>query len=222
MYTAQGYPSNLTDLMRHISQPRLQEYIRRFLYDVLNPAAVIPGADVSIHDCLMFSGRVRVCHLAVSIYYAPSDVCGIGGMHRKIIQSTRSWYKGPERRDTVFVVKDQEQDGFQGLDVARVMLFFDFTFLDTVYPCALVEWFTMAGQWPCDTAGMWIVKPDMIRGWQVTSVIHLDTILHGAHLMPIFSNIPLPRQFTYHYTLSAFHSYYVNKYINHHSHKIAF
>jgi hypothetical protein len=208
--------------MRHIQQPRLHEYIRRFLYDILNPNSVIPGADISIEQCPVFFGRVRVYHSATSIYYAPSDISGTGGMHRERIRATPSWYKGAARYDTVFITKDQEQDGFRGLHVGRVFLFFDFHFAGALYPCALVEWFVPCDLHRCELTRMWLVKPDVVRGCRVTSVIHVDTILRGAHLIGAYGNHPLPRGFSFQHTLYAFQSYYVNKFIDHHSHEIAF
>jgi hypothetical protein len=142
--TARGYPADLEALMRHIQQPHLQEYIRRFLFDIFNPESLIPGCDVPLHECPPFTNRIYVYHSATSTYYAPSDVCGTGGMHRETIQATPSWYHEAPRYDTVFVAKDQDVAGFAGLHVARVMLFFNFKLGNICYPCALVEWFVLS------------------------------------------------------------------------------
>ena len=53
------------------------------------------------------------------------------------------------------------------------------------------------------------------------SVIHLDTILRGAHLMGIAGSHPIPHQLKYTDSLDAFKSFYVNKYIDYHAHEIA-
>jgi hypothetical protein len=222
--TARGYPANLEALMRHIHQPRLQEYIRRFLFDTFNPESPIPGCDVALGDCPPFAGRIYVYHSATSTYYAPSDVCGVGGMHRETIRATPSWYRGAPRYDTVFVANDQDVAGFAGLHVARVMLFFDFKLGDVRYPCALVEWFIPSNtiRQPCEVTGMWVVERDLVRGQRVMSVIHTDTILRAAHLMALYGDRPLPRHFRFHQTLHSFHSYYVNKFIDYHAHEIVF
>ena len=70
---------------------------------------------------------------------------------------------------------------------------------------------------------MWRVKPDFDH-WQqcVCSVIHLDSILHAAHLLPIFGEEFIPRNLWFYQSLCAFQLYYVNMYADHHSHEVAF
>ncbi|KAI0073291.1 hypothetical protein K474DRAFT_1686266 [Panus rudis PR-1116 ss-1] len=60
------------------------------------------------------------------------------------------------------------------------------------------------------------------NGEHVSFVIHIDTILHGAHLIPVFRQGFLPNDFHYSYSLDCFRSYYVNKYADHHMHEIAY
>jgi hypothetical protein len=206
-----------------IDEPRFPEYIRRFLFDMLYPLSPVPGSDTPLINCPALSGgKIRIFHSATSVYYAPSDICGIGGMHRETVRACPSWFKGPQRYDTVFITKDQTVNGFRGLHVARVRLFFDFTHSNILFPCALVEWFVPQDTRPCDLTRMWVVEPEMLRGKRVTSIVHLDTILRGAHLIGKHGNVLVPRRFQFYHSLSSFHSYYVNKYIDHHSHEIAF
>lgn len=43
---------------------------------------------------------------------------------------------------------------------------------------------------------MWIVEPELDSdGGHVRSVIHVDTILHSAHLMPVFRIVDIPARF---------------------------
>jgi hypothetical protein len=99
------------------------------------------------------------------------------------IRSTKSWYNGAPRRDCVFIGNsDSEEPGFAGLHVARVLLFFSFNHDMLTYPCAFVHWFSTVGDTPCDETGMWMVEPDFIGSKRVLGVIHLDTIMRGAHL----------------------------------------
>ena len=92
--------------------------------------------------------------------------------------------------------------------------------LDTmVYPCALVQWFQTIGDEPDRDTGMWMVKPEYTTSnnrQQSWSVIHLDCILRGAHLLPIFDERFIPHNLHYSETLDAFQAFYVNKYIDHH------
>lgn len=183
--------------------------------------------DVSLNLCPLLHEalRIHVFHSAISTYYAPSDLSGIGGMHRERIRATPSWKKGPGRYDCVFVETGGDDDlvGFRGLHVARVLLFFSFDFDGKPYPCALVQWFTTYGESPCVDTGLWQVQPDVdARGRRVTSVIHIDSILRGAHLIGVFGTQALPRTFSYTDTLHSFRLFYVNKYADHHSHEIAF
>ena len=81
LYTkASGYLKNIHALSQHI--PDLQIHIRRFLYDQLNPDSEVFGMDVDLNLCPEISStlHVQVYHLASTIYHAPSDLSGIGGM----------------------------------------------------------------------------------------------------------------------------------------------
>ena len=54
------------------------------------------------------------------------------------------------------------------------------------------------------------------------SVVHLDTILRNAHLMGVAGGDYIPLDLKFHNSLDAFQEFYVNKYIDHHSHEIVF
>ena len=60
---------------------------------------------------------------ALSVFYAPSDLSGIGGMRHERIRSVKSWYNGALRRNSDFVGNTDSDAGFEGLLVARVFLF---------------------------------------------------------------------------------------------------
>ncbi|KAH8978900.1 hypothetical protein EDB86DRAFT_3108365 [Lactarius hatsudake] len=219
---ARGYPKTIDRLAGYVNQPRLLEHIRRFLYDQFHPEAEVCGMDALLHLCPVVSSalRIKVFHSAACTYHAPSDLSGIGGMHREFIRATPSWKKGPGRYDCVYVEGDSKLDGFSGLSVARVNLFFSFSFQNTVYPCALVQWFSTYGDSPCDETGLWRVKPEFdARRRRLCSVIHVDMILRSAHLIGVAGTQRLPRTFTHH---DAFQLFYVNKYADHHAHEIAF
>lgn len=141
------------------------------------------------------------------------------------IRAVPSWRNGPARYDCVFVETDPTAKGMAGLDIARVRLFFSFSFRGTFYPCALVEWFSRVGDAPDEDSGMWIVEPDCnsdADDIRHISVIHIDSILRGAHLLGVYGNQRLPLGLSFTQTLDIFRAYYVNKYIDHHSYEIAF
>ena len=146
-------------------------------------------------------------------------------MFRERIRAVPSWRKGPARYDTVFLSGDPDSilEGFRGLLVARVRLFLSVVHQKVIYPCALVAWYSTVGDDVCPNTGMWMVEPDYdATGRLMMSVVHLDTILRSAHLMGIAGDELIPKTVKFHNSLDAFKAYYVNKYIDHHSHEIAY
>ena len=69
---------------------------------------------------------------------------------------------------------------------------------------------------------MWMVEPDFLRGKR--EVIHLDSILRGAHLIGVSGSHFLPSDpvFNFSRSLDAFKTFYVNKYVDRHAHEILF
>ncbi|KIJ63554.1 hypothetical protein HYDPIDRAFT_92089 [Hydnomerulius pinastri MD-312] len=110
-----GYPNTLDDVARDIDQPRLPELTRRFLYDQLNPVAALSSADVELEQCPRVPGPISVFHSAVAQFYAPSDLCGDGGMRREFIRSCPLWRGEHPRRDTVFITTHSEEEGMHGM-----------------------------------------------------------------------------------------------------------
>ncbi|KAF8156531.1 hypothetical protein B0H34DRAFT_658796, partial [Crassisporium funariophilum] len=54
-------------------------------------------------------------------------------------------------------------------------------------------------------------------------VIHLDTIFRAAHLIGVSDRHFLPKHnFDHSKALDAFKSFFVNKYVDHHAHEVAF
>jgi hypothetical protein len=216
------YPRSLEALAVHIDQPQLPTLARRFLFDQLNRNAEITSDNVDLEDCPEIQGKISVFHSAVASFFAPSDECGLRGMRRERIRSCPVWRGKAPRRDCALVVEDEDKPGMRGMNVARIQLFFSFSHNGKHYPCALVEWFSRMGRSPDSDTGMWKVCPDIRRGQRLCSVIHLNSILRGTHLLPIFGHRFLPINFNYTYSLDAFAGYYVNHFADHHSHEIIF
>lgn len=185
--------------------------------------------DTPLETCPKVSSslEVKVFNSASATYFAPSDLSGIGGMHREWIRAIPSWQNGASRHDCVFIDHDPELDGFSGLYVARVKMFLSFVIekgLEAAgyYPCALVEWFSTYGDSPCEDTGLWSVTPDYdARGQRLTSLVHIDTILRGAHLIGAAGHHLIPRTLTHNHSLDTFQRFYVNKYIDYHAHEIS-
>ena len=74
-----------------------------------------------------------------------------------------------------------------GLSVVRARLFFAVTVNHVKYHCTLVHWYSLLRDSPDECTGMWIVEPNIPDDGQPwTAVIHLDSVVHLAHLLPIF------------------------------------
>ena len=123
--TEPRYPRNLNHLARYINQPLFPIALRRFLFH--HNHSDLEQAPANIEDLPSFEGEIKVYHSAIATYYAPSDICGAGGLHREFIRSTPSFH-GHERRDTVFVVLDESKKGMEGMEIGRVLLFFSFQY----------------------------------------------------------------------------------------------
>ncbi|KAK0460894.1 uncharacterized protein EV420DRAFT_1619442 [Desarmillaria tabescens] len=204
-----AYPRRLERLAQHIHCPDLPE---------LNDP---PSEDIHLDDCPEIMSNIYVYHSAVASFYAPSDISRVRGMRRERIRSTPSWHKRP-CHDCAFVVKDEEKPGFSGMSVVRILLFFSFVHEGVTYPCALVQWFKKHGQHADKKTGLWIVKPEVAQGRPVISVIHLDSLFRGAHIIPMYGTHSVPHRFDYTYSLDCFKAFYVNKYADHHTNEIIF
>ncbi|KAI0671174.1 hypothetical protein C8Q78DRAFT_1069813 [Trametes maxima] len=227
--TERRYPKSVEDLAQHIGIPHLPALLARFIHDQTHPDSNVQVDSEEVPPCP--PGLIRVFHSAVAVFYAPSDPSGIGGMHREHIRVTPSWRKGPPRYDCVFLGNDPSAPGLRSLHVARVRLLFSFkpdpSFVSpnmvAPVPCALVEWFSPLGDVPDEETGLWMVQPDLdCDGKRELGVVHVETILRSAHLIPVFGDDPIPPYLTSHDSLDSFKAYYVNKYADHHAHEIAF
>ena len=171
-----------------------------------------------IEACPYFSGRISVYHSAVARFYAPSDLCGAGGMYRERIRSNPNWRGEYARYNTMFVETNAALHGMEGMAVARALLLFSFKFENQRYPCALVNWFVSHNERD-DVTGMWVVQPEFEgNGQRTLAIIHLDCVARGAHLLPVYGSSFVPEDLHFSDSLNVFRAYFVNQYIDHHSH----
>jgi hypothetical protein len=117
------YPKDLNRLAEYINEPDFPSEFKSFLYSMRHPSRPLPE---DFETRVAFSGKIHVFHSAVARFYAPSDLCGPCGMYRQRIRCNSSWFGNP-RRDTVFVVQDEDQPGMRGMLIARIHLLFSFT-----------------------------------------------------------------------------------------------
>lgn len=211
------YPESIAT---EIGQPDFPNIISRFIHHEQHPNCVSDTSSPS--DFPTFYGKIAVYPSAIAIFRAPSDISGVGGMRRERIRAVKSWRKGPGRYDTIFVNTDSSVEGTQDLEVARVRLFFSFSHEGVDYPCALVHWFSRVGNLR-DNTGMWVVEPDMLDdGRAAVAIVHLDSIVRAAHLLPVFGEERVSKTLSFTDTLDTFTQFYVNKYADHHAFEIPF
>lgn len=218
----------MEDLANYLTVPDFATLLTRFIHDQVHPTAPVEDDSELPPAYYRFVMNPQLCKVfifssAAATFYAPSDVSGTGGMRRERIRATPSWRKGPPRYDCAFIETDPDASGMKGLHVARVRLLFSFQFANQTYPCALVEWFEPISEDPDELTGLWIVEPEFREdGTRERSVVHLDTIVRAAHLIGVYGNDSLPHTFHFSNSLDVFRAFYVNKYVDHHSHEIAF
>ncbi|KAJ7106757.1 hypothetical protein C8R44DRAFT_638284, partial [Mycena epipterygia] len=158
-----------------------------------------------------------VYHSAVTRFYAPSDLCGAGGMYRERIRSNPNWHGSYARHDTVFVETDAEQPGMLGMSIGRVHLFFSFTYRGSDHSCALVHWLS-PDDTPDPDTGLWVVTPEMqVDGSKHLAIIDLKCVARAAHLLPVYGAALLPEDFHFSYSLDVFRAFFVNRYVDHHA-----
>lgn len=210
----------------HIDQPQLPALVRRFLFDQLTVQAddAPDSMEAPLEDCPHFNGRIFVYHSATARFYAPSDLCGAGGMRHELIRSNPVWQGEYPRHDTMFVTTtDTEHSGFMGMCVGRVYLFFSFVHEGVYYRCALVHWFIPVGNSVHDETGQWVVKPEFMGTGHHRranlAVVHVDCIARGAHLSPVYGSGFIPDDLHFSASLDAFRTYFVNNFADHHMHE---
>lgn len=213
------YSEHVLCVAERLSQPSLPRLINQFLYDQLYAREDHSSEDVPEEQWPQFHDRVSVYLSAKAVFYAPTELAGISGMHSEIIRSNPSWRGEYDRRDTVLINLDPSEQGFRSMIVGRVRAFITFTFDTEHYPCALVEWFLRQEDTPDVNTGMWVVEPEILDGERVVGLVHIDSIVRAVHLMPVYRNTQMPHDFHFSYSLDAFTCFYVNSYADYHSHE---
>ncbi|KAG1731306.1 hypothetical protein EDD22DRAFT_982578 [Suillus occidentalis] len=209
------------ELADEVNVPHLRRLIRYFLFSQLHPNDPRSPKDVPAASCPRHDGRLYVFNSAAATFYAPSDPSGIGSMRREQIRACPLWRNVAARNDCVFVNANPDLEGMRGLEVARVKCFFSFKFNWVTYPCALVQWFDKVGNCADKDTGMWIVRPTVHDdGTPNFAIIHIDTIYHAAHLIPVYGPNFIADNIEYFHSYDAFRSFYINKFADHHAFEI--
>jgi hypothetical protein len=130
---------NIIYLFLH--QPQFSAALSRYLYFADNPLSENPPDDfiprtfegkIHVHHSATatFEGKIHVHHSATATFYAPSELCGAGGLLQQRIRSTPSFHGNP-CRDTVFVELDANKQGFLGMVIGRVFFSFPLNIVES-------------------------------------------------------------------------------------------
>lgn len=212
---------NPFDLGDDIKQPDFVVLIREFLREQLHP--VSDSSDSSDSTPLplpFFNDRISTYSSAVATFQSPSDLHGVKP-RRQRIHAVSNWRKREARYDCMLVETDAEAEGMLGMDIARACMFFSFTFRGKFYPCVLAHWYSRVDNAVDKNTRMWVVKRDFELGKPCAAVLHLDSILRAAHLVPVYATSAfIPRRLSPALSLDIFKAFYVNKYADHHSFEV--
>ena len=203
-------------VMQRLGHPEFPTHLHEFIYYHIISDSSSNASNSIKFNLPTFNDKLNIFTSAVSIFFAPSDLSGIGGMHCECICAMPSWQRGPLWYDPVLINADDDKEGLYGMEVAHVWLFFSFTYNDCTYPCAYIDWYTHEGEGPDADMGMWIVS----KGIGCSTVIHLDSIIHCTHLIPVYGQPFLPSGLTSSNSLDVFSSHYVSKYADQQMFKI--
>ena len=196
--------------------PEFPRLIHKFLAKQLHPDS--PGIPLIQND-----GKIQVFYSATATFHAPSNPSGIRSMWREQICTAPSWRNGASHYDCAFINNSSEDDPLHGLDVCQIFLFFTFVHKSTLYPCALIQWYSFISNERDEDTGMWMVRPDILSdGSRLLVVVHIDTIYQAAHLMPAYHTAQfIDHSLGIHDSLDSFSLFYINKFADHNAFEIA-
>ena len=218
--TLQAYHCAKTALVLAVELgiPLLPRLIAQFISKQLHPNSM------NLHCRLLpYTGRIKIFNSATATFVSPSDPSGIGGMRHETICALPSWHQGPAWYNCVYVSTDDTNNGMLGMDITCVYCFLSFTHTNgQIFLCTLVHWFDCVTDEPDELTGMWMVSPSFLEdGSHNLAVIHVDSIICAAHLLPIFEDELVPPYISFHNSLSIYRGFYVNHFADHHAFELA-
>ena len=109
-----------------------------------------------------------------------------------------------------------------GYTIARVLVFFSFTYAGDDFPVALVWWYTFSddARHRDEATGMWLVEWEFRGEEPHLVVVHVGSIFRAVHLLPFFGKEWVPQGFSHNDTLDKYTEFYVNRFADHHSFEI--
>ena len=208
------------DISNILGEPDFCWQLQHFIQDQLQDSS--PESDTASSSSMLpaLPTKITTYASAVATFYAPSNISGIGGMCSERICAVDTWCHGNGQNDCMFINTDPTQPSMCGLDVACARLLFSFVHEWVKYSCAFVKWFSQIRDCANENMGMWSVKLEIFKdGMPNSSIIHLDSVVWLAHLLPIYHDmwVPSGHWLNFTWSLDTFTTFYVNKYIDHHA-----
>ncbi|KAI6026455.1 hypothetical protein PISMIDRAFT_120633 [Pisolithus microcarpus 441] len=87
----QKQAKHIPTLAHELSIPSLAHLVRAFLFIQLHPNDPRHPSKVPLLECPFYEGKISIFSSASSMFYAPSDLCGTGGMCCEYIRATLNW-----------------------------------------------------------------------------------------------------------------------------------
>ncbi|KAH9005697.1 hypothetical protein EDB84DRAFT_1591342 [Lactarius hengduanensis] len=179
---------NDSTILAHVELAKTSSHIptlvQQFLYYQLLSSSSRPNADTSDSETLRVQGlpisnkKVSLYTSASSIFFAPSDPCGVHGLRREQIRSTWSWRGGLSWHDVVLV--NMGDGGNKDLPMSGYAVA---PHGGDKFPAVLVWWYTLSDDSARrdETTGMWLVEREYNRHKQLLlGVVHIDTIFRAS------------------------------------------
>src|ERR1700761_3650483 len=112
---------------------------------------------------LPINKTVRIHSSVLCTFFAPSNPCGVHGLHQEHIQLTWNWRGAGPRQDVVLVNTGNRGNKalpMSGYALACILLLFSFKYDGKTIPVALIWWYNLMGKDGCrdELTGMWLVK----------------------------------------------------------------
>ena len=210
-----------------VRQEDLPILIRKYLHYCQYPSSMTHPHQLSLHECPIVSSRIfqiQTYNSATSVFYAPSNQCGPGGMFHEVIRAVNYWGMGEipgPQYDCVYVARHGTPGtGMCNLQVAHVHSFFSFEYGSETHCCTLVHRYKLWQDEPDHNNGMYIVQPDVVHGHQNMAIIGVDSIIRAIHLLPVFDETCLDHSLNYTHSLDIFKAFYVNHLVNSHAYEL--
>ena len=84
----------------------------------------------------------------------------------------------------------------------------------------MVCWFKTREDNPDELTGIWIVKSEYNdNGDRVIDIIPLNLIIQAYNLIGVYGDDLMAQDFHFSYSLDVFQSFYVNRFIDYHTHE---